>query len=126
MRKIVNFLLSWNELLSIPIALLLWWASPVLIRWLDPTAATYDGGIFQQIIFAVIAVLVFHGMAWLLLKITFPHVYQYMDTLLEQNLKNFNSPSGAAKPMTLWEKSKLVLFLFALYFLAFLLAFKTL
>jgi hypothetical protein len=126
-NSILNFLKNWHELFTLPLAILIWYISPSLLRLIDPTAGVYDAGIFQNILFAVIAVMVFHFFAWIMLKMTFPGVYNYLDTLLEQNLKSFPSNPNHPhqnKPLDLWQRSKLVLFLFSLYFLAFILAFR--
>lgn len=115
---ILKFLKNWNELISVPIAIVLWFVVPDFVRLIDPTAAFYDAGVLQQILYAVIAVFIFHGLAWLIIKLTFPKVYDYLDNILEETL---NSPYSSQ-----WEHTKTVLFLFALYFLAFILTLKTL
>jgi hypothetical protein len=114
MKELRKFLYQWNELVSLPIAFVLWYFSGDLLRIIDPTAATYDAGIFQIILFAVIGGLIIHAVAWLLLKITFPGVYGYLDNFLEKNLIG-NDPHS----MSRWEKSKLVLWVFTLYLLLF-------
>lgn len=115
MKKVVQFLRTWNEFLSIPLALLLWFYSPTLLRMVDPTAAAYDSAVLQQVIFAIIAVLIFHGMAWFLLKLTFPEIYRFLDRDFGVYFTNLQG----------WRKLKLSLLLFSLYFLAFVVAFKT-
>lgn len=122
MTKIWKFLLTWHEFISVPLAILLFWFSPYLLRLIDPTAASYDAGILQKLVIALIAVFLFNGFAWFMLKINFPQVYNYFDDFFEKNLNHFTSSNGV-KPLDLWQKSKLTLSLFVLYFLAFLLAF---
>lgn len=118
MKKFLRFIKDWNEILSIPVALILWFTFPYIIRLFDATAAFYDSGVLQQIIYAIIAVLIFHGLAWLLIKLTFPKLYNYLDNEFEDLFTNLFSSE--------WEKTKTSLFVFALYFLAFILALKTL
>jgi len=114
MKKLIRFLVVWNEFLSIPLALLLWFYSPTLLRLFDPTAGVYDSAVLQQIIFAIIAVLIFHGLAWFLLKLTFPEIYRFLDDDFEEHFSNLQK----------WQKLKLSLLLFSLYFLAFVVTFK--
>lgn len=113
--KIFKFLAKWSELITIPIGFLLWYLSPTFLRWLDPTAATYDAGIFQIILFAIISFFIFAGVIWIYIKVTFPKVYKYLDDVLGSNLSNKN------EKMTQWEKSKVVLWLFSLFLLAIVL-----
>jgi len=110
-KKILKFLASWSELVTIPIALILWYFSGTFLKWLDPTSATYDAGIFQIILFAIIQFFIFSGVIWIFMKITFPEVYKYLDDALGDNLRIKNNK------MTQWEKSKVVLWLFSLFFL---------
>jgi len=115
MKRLFRFIAVWNEFLSIPLALLLWFYSPTLLRMVDPTAAAYDSAVLQQVIFAIIAVLIFHGLAWFLLKLTFPEIYRFLDNDFGVFFSNLQG----------WRKLKLALLLFSLYFLAFVVAFKT-
>ena len=50
LKHIWKHVVKWNEYITIPIAILLWYFSPVFLHWIDPTAATYDSGIFQIIL----------------------------------------------------------------------------
>ena len=38
-----------NEIIGIPLAILIFWFSPVALRWLDPTAGVYDAGVLQSL-----------------------------------------------------------------------------
>lgn len=113
--KIMKFLTKWSELITIPIALILWWLSPGILRMLDSTAATYDAGIFQVILFAIIQFLIYCGIVWIYLKIAFPNVYKYLDDVFGINLvkipQDMNHPSNQ---LSTWQKSVLVLWLFSL------------
>lgn len=111
LKKLFRFLLRWNELITIPIGLILWKYSGLFLRWIDPTAATYDAGIFQVILFAIITFFILSGVIWIYIKITFPKVYKYLDDVLGSNLESKN------EKMTQWEKSKIVLWLFSLLLL---------
>lgn len=109
-NRIIQFILKWNELLTIPLAFVLWWMSAPFLRAMDPTAGVYDAGIFQIILFAVIAFLIFQAMAWITLKLSFPKVYKWLDDELGNHLNNSS--------LSTWEKSKIVLWLFSLFLLA--------
>ena len=114
--KFLNILKEWKEeLWSIPVAFLVFFLSPYFLRWIDPTAGTYDAGIFQIILFAVICLLVFNGLAWLGIKVVFPEVFKWFQGEFS---KDFNSSE-----ITKWQRIKISLclylaFLFALVVLA--------
>ena len=112
----MKFFKKWNEFLTIPLALLLWWASIPALRWLDPTSAVYDAGVFQTIIFAIIAVLTFNGFAWLLLKINFPIIYKHLDDNLDKDFKI----------LPRWQQALYALCIFALYLLSLVLVIQIL
>ena len=114
-NKLIKFLATWSEIITIPIALILWYFSDTFLRWLDPTAATYDAGIFQIILFSIIQFFIFSGVIWIYIKITFPEVYKYLDDTLGDNLDPKN------EKMTQWEKSKIVLWLFSLFLMGIIL-----
>lgn len=107
-NKIVKCLLSYSEFITIPTALLIWYASPYVLRWVDPSAGTYDSGVFQIIIFTVIQFLFYNAVAWLVFKLTFPKMYKMLDEEIENRILN----NGA---ITTFEKIKVVLWIFSLY-----------
>lgn len=109
-----SHIIKWNEYITIPIALLLWYLSPYLIHLVDSTAATYDTGIFQIILFAIIQLLIFNGIVWLIIRWTFPGIYKFLDEALENKILNNGSISQ-------WEKCKIVLWVFSIYFIAIVL-----
>lgn len=108
MKRLLKWILKWNELITIPIALLLWFFSPVLLHWIDPTAAVYDAGIFQTILFTIIQLLVYNGVIFLLIKLTFPGLYKFLDDAIETEVFN----NGHT---TYEQKMKIVLWIFSLY-----------
>lgn len=103
-----------NELVGIPLALLIFWLSPIVLRWLDPTAGVYDAGVIQSLSVAAIYVLIIVTAASVGLKVNFPHVFKY-----------FNQDEGFNldyKLLTKWQKIRLSLFLYCFYIAAFLVA----
>ena len=111
MKRLLKWILKWNELITIPIALLLWFFSPVLLHWIDPTAAVYDAGIFQTILFTIIQLLVYNGVIFLLIKLTFPGLYKFLDEGLEKEVLC----NGYT---TYFQKIIVVLWVFTVYILA--------
>jgi hypothetical protein len=82
-NKLIKFLKDWNELAGLPLALILFMISPSILRLVDPTAATFDAGVLQVIILGVIAFLVASALSWLMVKLTFPQLYRYLDEVFE-------------------------------------------
>ena len=116
LNVVFRFICKWSELVTIPIALILWWLSPLILRGLDSTAATYDAGIFQAILFAIIAFFILIGVVWIYMKISFPKVYKFLDQAFGKNLDPEQADISFSKytNLTLWQKSVLVLWLFSL------------
>lgn len=111
-KKFVKFLSNWNEILTIPIGIALFIIVPMLLRMLDPTSASYDLGVLHSIIFAIAAMLIIHGFAFVLLKISFPSVYKFIDEVFEEHfyqrqINDFN--------LSTYQKCVLSLLLFAIY-----------
>jgi hypothetical protein len=115
----MKYLKRYNELLLLPIGLLLWFISPALFHQLDETAATYDYGVFQKIIFGLIVFSFCSFNAWIALRITFPSVFQYLTDFFDTDFKRLTNEQKCVK-------LKLSLALFALYLLGLLLAMQTL
>ncbi len=108
-----RFLIQWNEFVSIPLAVLLFWIGGSLIRFIDPTAGLFDAGIFQIIIFAVAAFLFLHGIAWIVLKLTFPKAYLFLDEVFEAEIaRPENDPISADWKLSKYQKCVLVLLYF--------------
>ena len=107
-KSIWRHLLSWHEYITIPVALMLWYFSPALLRIMDPTAATYDSGVLQVILFTIIQFLFYNAVAWIVFKLTFPKMYRMLDDEIENKVLNNGS-------ITMWEKIKVVLWVFSLY-----------
>ncbi|MBN2842660.1 MAG: hypothetical protein JXM68_06190 [Sedimentisphaerales bacterium] len=114
LKAIKGFLVEWNEFVTVPIALLLFWAGGALIRWIDPTSGLFDPGIYQIILFVVGAFLIFHGVAWLLLKLTFPEAFRFMSRTFEEEIKRAdNDPLPQEQKLSKYQKCILIfLYLF--------------
>ena len=113
LKKIWKVIVDWNEFITVPLAFILWYLSPLLLRYIDPTSATYDAGIFQVIIFTTIQMLIYNGIVWFILKITWPKLFSFLDDIFENE--------GEIKSLSTWERVKMVLFIFAIYFIGIIL-----
>ncbi|MBL6445717.1 hypothetical protein JMN32_05315 [Fulvivirga sp. 29W222] len=112
-KDVWNYVKVWRELSSIVVGFILWMKSHILLRWIDPTSATYDAGIFQIILFAVIALFVLHGVVRILMKLIWPTTDNYLDNEFATDFKTLES----------WQKLKLTTSIFfAFLFAAVLLA----
>jgi len=69
--KLVVFLKRYPELLTIPLAFIVWVLSISVLRWCDPTSGIFDAGVFQIPIFAVLQLFVYVSIAWMMLGIVF-------------------------------------------------------
>lgn len=116
-KRIWSFLKTWHEIIAIPLSFLIWFISPYLLRQLDPTAGTYDSGIFQILIFATIAFLFISGVVWTYIKISFPGVFKFIDKL-DDDLMTDEDPKNK---LTSWQKSIISLSLLAIFFLSMVL-----
>jgi len=124
MKKIMRFLLTeWNEFLSIPLGLLLFFGFPYLLRFFDSTSAPYDGGVLHSYIAAISGMLIIHGFVWVLLRITFPGIYHFFDRDFEryicekQNHSQTLTDRDKHYNLSTWQRAILALSVFALYLL---------
>ncbi len=81
--RLWRFVKEWNELFSIPIGLALFLFAPGVIRGFDGTAGAYDPSLLQAVVFGIAAFCMLKGSAWLLLRLDFPGLYQWLDDRLE-------------------------------------------
>ena len=111
MKKVVEFIKKYPEILAIPIALIVWKLSVYVLRYLDPTSGVYDAGVFQIPIFALIQFFVFVSIAWLTMKILYGTLRKYLQTDFKKDFEELDK----------WQKIKLAYFVF--FGLVFLLAY---
>jgi len=122
-RRIVKFISTWNELLTIPLGFVLFYFFPRLIRMIDPVAGAYDIGIMHLAIAAIAIMLIIHGFSWLLLRITFPGIYNFLDEIFENYITRNDSlgPNPTERDhfllLTTFQKCIISLLLFSLYLL---------
>ena len=102
MKNIIEFLRKYPELLTIPAALAVWIFSITVLRWFDPTSAVYDAGVFQVPIFAVLQLLIYVSVSWVLLNMVFGTAGKFLKTDLKTEFQK----------LTPWEKIKFAYGLF--------------
>lgn len=112
LKKVIRFISRWAEFIFLPLGILLWVYSGELLRMIDPTAATYDSGIFQIILFTIIQFFIFTSVIWIYLKITFPKVYDYLEEI---------ATGESLKKMTPHEATKVTLWIITLFMIAMVL-----
>ena len=112
MKKIIDAIKrmfkKYPEVLSVPIALVVWILSVRFLRLIDQTTAVYDAGVFQTIIFAVIQLFVYVSVAWLTLGLVFGTFRKY---LIENMKLEFQKLSS-------WQKIRLSYSVFFLLLLS--------
>jgi len=113
-KKFIRFMKNWHEIITIPVGIALFYFTPMLMRMLDPTSGGYDIGILHSVIFAIAAMLIINGFAFLILKFTFPGIYQFIDDVLEEFMFK---DSRVVSNLTNYQKCVISLLVFALYLL---------
>lgn len=83
-KKLYAFFAQWNELITVPIIIILYIIVMPLIRMIDPTAGAYDGGYFLKPFVVVTHFLIYHAVVWLVIKVTFPSVFKYLEMTFER------------------------------------------
>jgi len=129
-KKFVRLLVNWHEIMTIPIGLAIFYFFPRLLRLMDPTAGAYDAGVLHSAIVAIAIMLILHGFVWLILKLTFPGVYKFLDDIFEEHI--LENPGLQPSPterdkmfyLTTFQKCVLSIVLFAVYFFGTILVLK--
>jgi len=118
LANVLKYARKYNELLLLPIGILLWLFSPVFIHSVDETAATYDFAVFQKLIFGLVVFSFSTFNVWIILRITFPGIFRYLTETFDNDLSTLNENKC--------DKLKISLAVYALYLLALLLAMQVL
>nr|WP_213488817.1 hypothetical protein [Mucilaginibacter sp. Bleaf8] len=104
---LIHWLKKHNEYLPLLIAVLLFYFSPYALRMLDPTAGTYDVGVLQVELLAVIYFCIVQAVVWMALKVNWLPLRDYFENEFANHFKNL-SP---------WQKMCVSLFVY--FFLMF-------
>jgi hypothetical protein len=86
MKKLFRFLADFfknqykanPQILWIPITFIIWAIIAPILRWIDPTAAIFDLGIFMIPVYAIIIFLISTFFVWLFLKKVYGTIYAYL------------------------------------------------
>jgi hypothetical protein len=97
MNEIKKFFKKYPELLTIPVAMMVWAVSAHILRWFDNTSGVFDLGIFQIPLFSVIQFFLYISMAWMAMKLLFGTLRRYLSLHFKSDFKG----------LTPWEKIKL-------------------
>ncbi|WP_378182048.1 hypothetical protein [Aquimarina sp. SS2-1] len=108
LKPLCGYFKVWREFSSLAVGLILWIHSAVFLRWIDPTAGTYDAGVFQVYLFAIIGIFILHGIVRILMKLIWPTSENYLDHHFRND---FNT-------ITPWQKLKLSTFIFFAFLFA--------
>jgi hypothetical protein len=93
MLKLKKLMITWwQQLIGIPIALLLFMYAPQFIYWLDDTSAPLDAGVLHIVNFAMVQLLIYNALAWIGIVVSFPVIAKFFTTYFEPafiNLTNY-------------------------------------
>ncbi len=109
MEQIKRILRLWPEFWGLPVALVLWWVSPMILHLIDATAGTYDAGIFQTVLFAFISILIINALVWLGIRFNFPVLFEYYE----------NGAGEDYKLLTSWQKVVVLLWVYSVLLFGF-------
>lgn len=101
----------WPELWAVPLVLMAIILSPYFLRWMDPTAATYDAGVLQIYIFAALGLTLGNALVWLGIRLNFFGMYRFY---ARDFRLTFNNLSGGQKICALLALYSVLLFCFVL------------
>ena len=108
-------LAKYREFLLIILAILVFFLSPNVIRWIDPTAGAYDLGILQIAVVAVMFFFFYSFTAWITTNLIWPDLGNF-----------FNDEfSKAFKTLEPWQKIKLSVGLLCFFLLMLVLLSRT-
>lgn len=81
---------------------------PYVIRWIEPTAATYDAGVLQIIVITIIMFTIFQWAVWQVVKNLWPELGRYFKTEFNSDFKSLDK----------WQKQKISLCIYFSLFAA--------
>jgi hypothetical protein len=102
MKKLIK---RFNEFIGIPVAVLLFFLTPPLLRMIDPTAGAFDAGYLHAIVLGLVKVFMASAIAWILLWMSFPKLYRYLDDDAENDIifgKTIERPNRALIPVLIY------------------------
>ena len=79
------------QILWIPILFIIWAIIAPLLRWIDPTAAIFDLGIFMIPVYAIIIFLISTFFVWMFLKKVYGTIYNYLKSGFKKDFEKLAS-----------------------------------
>ncbi len=84
--KLMKFIKTWNEGIGFILSLAIFIVSPYLLRWWDPASGSFDTGVIQV---AIVALMLFQFcgiVAWFTFRLNFPKMHRWFDDVMEEDL----------------------------------------
>ena len=99
MKKLFKFLADFfknqykanPQILWIPILFIIWAIVAPILRWIDPTAAIFDLGIFMIPVYAIIIFLISTFFVWMFLKKVYGTIYTYLKSGFKKDFETLTS-----------------------------------
>jgi hypothetical protein len=107
MIKLINWLKGKNEYYLLLFAVLIFWLSPIVLRYLDPTAATFDAGILQVPIIKIFNFCILQTFVWMVIKLVWPQIASYFEIFFENDFLHLDK----------WQRLSISLLVYFLLFL---------
>lgn len=95
----------------------MYFVSPMLYRMIDPTAGAYDAGYLHAINLGLVRAFTASAVAWVMLWMSFPTFYRYLDDNVEHNLLFDGSVEE-------FRKGLIALFIYLTYFVMLVMSFS--
>lgn len=67
----------WPDSLALPVALIGFWISIPILRWIDPTSGIFDTGIFQIVLVLAVILTAINALVFLGLEFNFPLIWDW-------------------------------------------------
>lgn len=67
----------WPDSLALPVALIGFWISIPILRWIDPTSGIFDTGIFQIVLVLAVLLTAINALVFLGLEFNFPLIWDW-------------------------------------------------
>lgn len=72
-----KWLRLWPDSLALPLALIGFWISIPILRWIDPTSGIFDMGIFQIMLVLAVLLTAINALVFLGLEFNFPLIWDW-------------------------------------------------
>jgi hypothetical protein len=110
MKNLITILKFWSNFWTAPLGVLIYYISPYIIHYYDPTAETLTLGQLQKFTFIIAVMFLLDGLVWFIISLNFPGIFK-------KYRSNFNTHIQTTE-LTPWEQRKYMLALLAIYYFA--------